>query len=134
MKWHLMSAAEVHKFGIESILAYVQKEGVTVQGVNASVAQNPQIVGTYQGNTAFVFVRTAMYPGKGELSKAEVSRCREWAEQHGAIAFFASVGLACTNYPDRTDVKDDAAMAQPIKNGGFAVSYEGLAYLGSNQQ
>lgn len=134
MKWQLMNAAEVHKFGIESIVPYVQKEGVTVQGVNADTAQNPQIVGTYQGNTTFVFVRTAMYPAKGELSKAEVSRCREWAQRHGALAFFASVGLACTNYPDRTDVKDDAVMAQPIKNGGFAVSYQGLASLEGNQQ
>lgn len=132
MKWPLMSDSEVHKFGIESILPYVQKEGVTVQSVNANPSQNPQVVGTYQGNMAFVFVRTAMYPAKGELTAAEVSRCQEWAQKHRALAFFASVGLACTNFPDRTEVRDDAVMGQPIKNAGFAVSYEGLASLGQH--
>ena len=132
MKWPLMTQAEIHQFGIESILPYVEKEGISVESVNRELGRDPQIVGTYQGGRVFVIVRTAMYPSKGELPASAVKQFREWAQQHRALLLFASVGLACRNYPDRTEVKDDASMQQPIKNGGFAVSYQGLASLGEH--
>jgi hypothetical protein len=132
MTWQLMSAAEIHQFGIESILPYLQKEGVNVENVSVKSDENPQVVGTYHGSKAFVFVRTAMYPQKGQLTISEVQRCMVWAQQHNALALFASVGLACTNYPDRSEVKGDGEMQKPIKNAGFAVSYQGLAALGGH--
>ncbi len=132
MKWQLMSAAEIHQFGIESILPHLQKEGISIENVSIKASENPQVVGTYHGSKAFVFVRTAMYPQKGELTENEVQRCMAWAQQHNALALFASVGLACTNYPDRSEVESDGEMQKPIKNAGFAVSYQGLASLGGH--
>jgi hypothetical protein len=125
-----MTQAEVHQFGIESIVPYVQKEGITIESVNVEFGRDPQIVGTFQGSRVFVIVRTAMYPNKGELAASMVKLFGEWAEQHRALPLFASVGLACMNYPDRTAVKDQTVMQQPIKNGGFAVSFQGLVSLG----
>ena len=132
MKWQLMSVAEIHQFGIETILPYLQKESVSVEAVSIKLGEDPQVVGTYRGSKVFVFVRTAMYPQKGQLTVGEVQRCNAWAQQHNALALFARVGLACTNYPDRSEVKSDGEMQKPIKNGGFAVSYHGLVALGGH--
>lgn len=126
MAWELMSHDEIHKFGIKSILPYIQKEGFEIEGVNDDPRTSPQVVGTVDSQKAFLAVKTAMYPEKGVLSQDEKSRFVAWARQQGGVALFASVGLACMNYPDKSEVQGDADMSKPIKNGGFAVSYQGF--------
>jgi hypothetical protein len=129
MKWPLMTAAELHAFGIESILPHLANEGVTVERVNPDPALQPQIVGKRWGSLAFIIVRTACYPEKGQLTPAESASSLAWAERHQATAFFASVGVACFAYPNRTRVKSEAEMSLPIRHGGFTVAYEGLQVL-----
>lgn len=129
MEWPLMSDQEVHAFGIEAILPYLAKAGVTVESVNRNSEMSPQVVGQRWASIAFVFVRTALYPNKGELGEAEFMRCLAQAKEHRATAFFASVGMACTHYPDKSTVENDTDMQLPIRNGGFAVSYEGLVVM-----
>jgi hypothetical protein len=124
-----MSDEEVHAFGLEAILPYLKKEGVTIESVNRDSKANPQIVAQRWGSLAFIFVRTALYPNKGALTESQFAKCLSWAEEHHATAFFASVGIACTNYPDKSPVKDDADMRLPIRNAGFAVAYEGLVVM-----
>lgn len=129
MEWPLMSNQEVHAFGIEATLPYLAKEGVTVESVDHNPKKSPQVVGQRWGSLAFVFVRTALYPNKGELGEAEFMRCLALAKEHRATAFFASVGIACMNYPDKLIVENDTDMKLPIRNGGFAVSYDGLVVM-----
>ena len=129
MNWSLMDAQEVHAFGIQTVLPYIQKEDVKIESVNPELAMNPQIVGQRWGTLAFIFVRTALYPDKGELTDAQFMKCLRWADEHNATAFFASVGIACRNYPDKSPIDSDADMRLPIKNAGFAVAYEGLTIM-----
>lgn len=129
MHWPLMTAAEVHAFGIESILPYLKEEGVAIEAVNTNPAVGPQVVGKRGNSLAYIYVRTACFPSKGELSEAEFSHSLAWAESHGANAFFASVGIMCANYPDRSTVKNARDHALPIKNGGFHVSYAGMLVM-----
>src|ERR1051325_3985593 len=118
MKWPLMSPHELHTFGIEAILPYVEQEGFKVEGANPDLKVNPQIVGKHWDSTAFVVVRTACYPNKGELTQAEHMQMVRWAEQHGATAFFASVGIGCVAYPDGSPVTSDEDMRLPIRHAG----------------
>ena len=129
MTWPLMPPAELHAFGIEMILPQIQKEGVTIQHVNVNPAQGPQVVGQRWGSLAFIIVRTACYPETGALSGEEFTHWLAWADRHGATSFFASVGIACVAYPDRSDVQDEADMRLPIKHGGFNIRYEGLRVM-----
>ena len=129
MKWPLMTAAEVHAFGIEAILPYVQKEGVAVESVNANPAQGPQIVGQRWGSLAFIMVKTACYPHKGQLTPGEFNHWLAWADRHGATAFFASVGITCVVYPDQSDVRDEQEQSLPIRHAGFNIAYEGLVVM-----
>lgn len=74
-KWPLMSAEEVHAFGLEVILPFLKKEGVAIESVNRDPGMNSQIVGQRSGSLAFIFVRTALYPNKGELTEAQFKQC-----------------------------------------------------------
>ena len=129
MKWPLMTTEELHAFGLETILPYIEKEGVAIESVNRDLGSKPQIVGRRWGSLAFIFVRSALFPNKGELSEVEFVQCLSWANKHGATAFFASVGLACSNYPDKSAVESDTDMLLPIRNAGFAVAYQGLVVM-----
>lgn len=125
-----MTETEVHKFGIEVILDHMQKnEGVTIEAVNDDVGHDPQIFGKRWGKPAFIYVRTAFYPNKGTLSEQDFMRFLSWAKKHNATAFFAGVGLACRKYPDKSEVSNEDHWSLPIKNGGFAVAYEGLLVM-----
>jgi hypothetical protein len=129
LEWSLLSDEEIHVFGLETILPFLEKEDVTIDSVNRNLGQNPQVVGQRWGALAFIFVRTAMFPNKGEVTESQFMQCLEWADKHGATAFFASVGVACTNYPDKSEVQNDSEMSLPIRNAGFAVAYNGLVVM-----
>lgn len=129
MNWPLMTDDEIHTFGIDSILPYLEKEEVTIESVNPDIKSNPQIVGKRWGKLAFIAVRTACYPSKGELSSDEHLRILDWADKHGATAFFASVGIACASYPDKSPITADEHMGLPIRNAGFHVAYPGLVIM-----
>jgi hypothetical protein len=129
MEWPLMTEEELHKFGVEAIHPYIEKEGVTIESVNTNLKMNPQIVGKRWGSVAHIAVRTASYPKKGSLTSAEAERIIAWADRQGATAFFAGVGVLCSSYPDKSPVCDENHHSLPIRHGGFIIDYEGLLVL-----
>lgn len=129
MKWPLMTEQELHEFGIDIVLAHVEKEGVTVRAVNTDITKTPQIGGERWGGKAFIYVRTACYPHKGTLDSDEAMHAIEWANENGAMAFFASVGIKCALYPDKTEVINPGDMGLPIRHGSFQVNYTGLLVM-----
>ncbi len=129
MELSVMSDQELHEFGIRVILPYIQKEDLIIQGVNPDIKINPQIVGQRWGSLAYVFVRTDCYPNKGTLSEKDFQWCLDWANEHSATAFFASVGVVCVSYPDGTPIKSEAGLSVPYRNGGFSIGYNGLQVM-----
>lgn len=126
--WEIMTRQEIHEFGIKAILPYLEEEGVTIEQVNSDLRMNPQIIGKRWGSPAFIAIRTSCYPNKGELTADEHAQLMNWADKHGAAAFFASVGIVCISYPDKTDTIE-RDMCLPIRNGGFNISYAGLVVV-----
>jgi hypothetical protein len=129
MKWPLMSDEELHIFGIDIILPFLKNEGVTVEAVNRDPKLTPQIIGQRWGSLAYIYVRTAMLPNMGSLTEAQFMHGLDWAESNHATAFFASVGLLCTDYPDKSPVIDEDDKLLPIRNGGFMANYKGLVVM-----
>ena len=118
-----MTAEEIHSFGIQVVLNDLEKNGYKIVSVNAEIGMNPQIVAKKEGQLAFVAVRTACYPGKGQLEENVHFQMMEHADKFGAIPYFASVGIA--NAGGRTETE----MGTPVKGAGFYVSYEGLLVI-----
>lgn len=119
----------MHKFGIEVILPYIQKEGIHIDSVVYEYGKNPQIIGKMNGKLAFIHIRTTMFPEVAVLDISELDGLSTWANKYGAIALFGGVGLALQNYPDRSEIDDNSKMKLPIRNGGFAVRYMGLVEI-----
>lgn len=124
-----MTQDELHAFGIDLIIPYIQNEGVNIESVNLDPKINPQIVGRRWNSLAHIVVRTSCFPKKGELTSDEFEHILDWADKKGAIAFFASVGIACVAYPDKSPVSNESEMGLPVRNAGFNVAYEGLLML-----
>lgn len=118
-----MTRAEIHDFGVEVVFGFLQREGHEIVAVNTDPSINPQIVARKNGQLEFVVVRTACYPGKGELDAPSKANCIAHAEKSGAICYFASVGIA--NASGTTD----AEMALPVKGAGYHVAFSGIELL-----
>jgi len=129
MKWPLMSDEELHAFGIDIILPFLKSEDVTVEAVNHDPKLTPQIIGQRWGSLAYIYVRTAMLPRMGALTETQFMHGLSWADSHRATAFFASVDLICTDYPDKSPVTIDADSRLPIRHGGLKAKYEGLVVM-----
>lgn len=119
-----MSVADIHRFGVEVAFAYLQKQGHEIVSVNTTPGINPQIVARKDGHLQFVVVRTACYPSKGEIESDQLAmQCIAKADEHGAICYFASVGIA------NAEGKTEKEMAAPLKGAGLHVAFEGLVIL-----
>ena len=120
----VMDEDDIHDFGINVVAEYSQKDGFEIVSINKDRKYNPQIVAKKNGQLAFIVVRTACYPNKGSLDDAALrSQLISNADQHNAICYFASVGIA------NSEGQTDEEMGIPIKGGGYYVSFEGLLIL-----
>jgi hypothetical protein len=95
MARELMTAAEIHDFGIEVVSRHLSKEGHQIESVNLKVGINPQIVARKNSQLEFIVVRTACYPHKGQIENdALAPQCLAQADKFKATCYFASVGIA----------------------------------------
>jgi len=119
----IMSAEEIHDFGIEVVTSHLKKEGYAIESVNTKIGVNPQIVARKNGVLSFIAVRTACYPKKGILEPNVHFQMIDFSDSHKAIPYFASVGICNANG------KTEEEMGMPIKGVGFYVSFDGLLII-----
>ena len=119
-----MSKHDIHSFGIEIVCKQLMKDGWTIESADgdADIENHPQIIAAKDGETAFFVVRTDMYPGRGRFEEGQEAfeNLVRHASAHGAMCYFASVGIA--NSTGTTDQE----MAVPVKGVGYNVQFEGL--------
>jgi hypothetical protein len=118
-----MTIEEIHDFGIEIVFDQLKKEGYEIQNVNIDICMNPQIIAKKGSQLAFIAVRTACYPEKGRLEESVHFQMIEHADKHGALPYFASVGIA------NADATTDEEMSVPVKGAGFHVAYDGMLII-----
>ena len=104
-----MTMEEIHDFGIEIVFTQLKKEGYKIQSVNTEYGMNPQIIGKKGNKLAFIAVRTACYPGKGQLEELVHFQMIGHADKNNAIPYFASVGIA------NADATTDEERAIPVQ-------------------
>jgi hypothetical protein len=119
----LMTIDDIHDFGVEVVFNQLKKEGYEILSVNTKVGINPQIVAKKGNELAFIVVRTACYPGKGQLEEFIRFQMIEHAREQVATPYFASVGIANAN------AETDDEMSVPVKGAGFYVAYEGIELI-----
>ena len=125
----LMTADEIHHFGIEVVHNYMTENGFEILSVVTDLGINPQIVARKDGELAMVAVRTACYPDKGSIESQEIAqKLIAFADSKNALCYFAPVGIA------NVDGSNDLEMSLPKKGAPFAVAFEGLLVLTSTDR
>lgn len=123
----LMTAADIHAFGIEIVFKQLEKDGWVIESadVEADVRTEPQIVAAKDGETAFFVVRTAMFPGRGRFDEGQEAfdTLVRHAMAHGASCYFASVGIA------NSQGETDEEMGVPVKGVAYNVQFDGLVRM-----
>ncbi len=126
-KKHRMTIEEIHDFGVQIVCEEMAKGGYEILGANPSLSVTPQIVARKNGRLCFVVVRTDVYPNKGVLAdEREIGHNLQHAERNNATCYFASVGICNAA---AFDAKDEEAMQNPVRSGGFYVDFDGLKVI-----
>ena len=122
----LMTAADIHAFGIEIVCKQLQEAEWVVESADvfADPMTEPQIVGHKDGEIGFFVVRTAMYPDRGRIEGEEVFQTQvRHAGAHGASCYFASVSIA------NSEGKTEEDMSVPVKGVAYHVAFDGLVKM-----
>jgi len=123
----LLTEQEIHAFGIHVLIKKLEEDGWMIESADpeADRATHPQIIGHNNGEIGFFVVRTAMYPGKGRIEGEEVfQNLVRHAAKHGAVCYFASLGIASAAGGDSEEAK-----STPVKGGHYHISFDGLVRM-----
>ncbi len=116
----VMTAEELHFFGIKVVYKELVDKGYEVLNVRQEMDVNPQILATKDGKRYFIVVRTTTYPDMGILRPHVAADVLRHATKHKASCFFASVGIA--NAKGETEEE----MGKPEVDGEYYINYKGL--------
>ncbi|MEO8649313.1 MAG: hypothetical protein ABI539_09130 [Acidobacteriota bacterium] len=123
----LMSARDIHAFGIEIVYKQLEKDSWAIESadVDADIKSEPQMIARKDDELAFFVIRTGMHPGRGRFEEGQEAfeRLVHHAQQHGASCYFASVGLA------NSDGTTDDEMSVPEKGVAFNIVFDGLVKM-----
>ena len=123
----LMTAADIHAFGIEIVFKQLEKDGWIIDSADilADIFTEPQIVAKKDGELAFFVVRTDVYPNRGRFEEgAEAfNTLVRHANAHGASCYFASVLIA------NSEGKTDEEMSVPVKGVAYNIEFNGLVKM-----
>lgn len=123
-KPELMTEAEIHDFGVEVVVGYLQKEGYAIEGINQNLGHNPQILARKGNLYKFVAVRTACYPNKGKIATPEeFMNLVKHAEKHGALPYFAAVGIC------NADSYTAEECGTPVKGAPYHIMFDGILLM-----
>lgn len=122
----LLTEQDIHAFGISILIKKLEEDGWMIESADPGIDRttHPQIIAHKDGEIGFFVVRTAMYPGKGRIEGEEVFQNQvRHAAQHGAVCYFASLGLA-------SDAGDsDEEKSRPVRGVHYHVSFDGLVKM-----
>ncbi|MFO8000815.1 MAG: hypothetical protein R6U46_06190 [Marinilabilia sp.] len=116
----IMGPEELHFLGIKVVYKDLVDKGYEVLNVRKEMDTDPQILARRNDKMIFVVVRTASYPDMGVLTPRIAARVGAHANKHGAICYFASVGIA------NADGETEEEMGQPVIDGEYYINYKGL--------
>lgn len=124
MKKEKMTKEELHKYGIQLMISYLNKREYTIMETNYLLDTNPQIVAQKGNELAFILVSTFMYPQKTvSFDKVTIDVLKKSAENYGAKCYVAKIGLA------NAEAKNTKELAVPYKDIDFIVKFKGLERL-----
>lgn len=124
MSKEVMNDNELHEYGINLMINYLEKNDYTIMEVNREKESNPQIIAEKGTDMCFILVSTFMYPKKDvKTDKGMIKSIKEACKNYNAKLYEAKVGLALAS------AMTGKELGIPYKNEDFLVKFNGLKEL-----
>lgn len=126
MSAELMTEQEIHEFGLQVLIQYLQGKGYDIEFAQPDKKSLPHIVAKSGEQLTFIIAATDIYPNKGKISDADKSAVLEHAKNFDAQSACAYLGLVNA---EGVEKNDKALMSKAFKNARFMTDFGGLEFI-----
>lgn len=126
MSSELMNFQEIHEFGLQVLVEYLEKKGFVIEFVQPNKNEIPHIVAKQQDDLIFIIASTDIYPNKGEISEDEKINLLDHAQNFKAKSACAYLGIANA---EGVTTKNIELCGKAVKNAQFYTDFSGLEFI-----
>lgn len=126
MSAELMTEQEIHEFGLQVLIQYLQGKGYDIEFAQPDKKSLPHIVAKSGEQLTFIIAATDIYPNKGKISDADKGAVLEHAKNFDAQSACAYLGLVNA---EGVEKNDKALMSKAFKNARFMTDFGGLEFI-----
>lgn len=126
MSAELMTEQEIHEFGLQVLIQYLQGKGYDIEFAQPDKKSLPHIVAKSGEQLTFIIAATDIYPNKGKISDADKSAVLEHAKNFDAQSACAYLGLVNA---EGVEKNDKSLMSKAFKNARFMTDFGGLEFI-----
>ncbi len=122
----LMNKEEIHIFGLEVLVQYLQNNDYKIIFVQPKKEQLPNVLAEKDDAVVFILASTDVYPNKGVVSDVDKAAALEHAKEFDAQVACAYLGIANAEGVEKNDKE---LCSKAYKNAGFVTDFSGLEYI-----
>ena len=126
MAEELMTEQEIHLFGLQVLIQFLEGKGYEIEFAQPDKASLPHVVAGCGDQITFIIAATDVYPNKGKVSDADKAAVLEHAKQFNANCACAYLGIANAVGVEN---KDKALMGKAYRNARFVTDFGGLEFI-----
>ncbi|MDY6029422.1 MAG: hypothetical protein SPI71_04070 [Acidaminococcaceae bacterium] len=123
---NLMNEQDIHEFGLQILVQWLEGKGYSVEFVQPDKNSLPHVFARAGEMLTLIIASTGVYPAKGSISETDKAAALELAQKLGAQCACARLGIANA---DGVEKKDKKLAAIPLKNGRFVTDFGGLEFI-----
>lgn len=126
MDRQLMTEQEIHLFGLQVVIQYLEGKGYEIEFAQPDKKSIPHIIAKSGEQLTFILVATDIYPAKGCISDEDKAAMLEHAKNFDAQSACAYLGLANAEGVEKGDKE---LTGKAYKDARFVTDFGGLEYI-----
>ena len=126
MERELMTRQDLHTFGLEVLVTWLEKNGYQIEFVQPVVDMLPSVFAKRFDGLTVIVAATEMYPNKGQFNELEKTDLQEMCKELKAKLAFAGIGLV---NGEGLPNQDKELMGKAYKDAKFMADFGGLTYI-----
>ncbi len=126
MAEELMTEQEIHLFGLQVLIQYLETKGYEIEFAQPEKHRLPHVIAKMGDQLTFIIAATDMYPNKGKISDADKAAVLDHAKQFNAQTACAYLGLANA---EGVETKNKELMTKAYRNARFLTDFSGLEMI-----
>lgn len=126
MTRELMTKEEIHVFGLQVLIQYLENKGYEIEFAQPDQNNIPHIIAKSGDQLTFILAATDIYPNKGKISDEDKAAVLEHAKNFNAQSACAYLGLANAEGVEKGDKE---LTGRAYKDARFMTDFSGLEFI-----